>query len=95
MSHTPIPFKNHFFFKRMIYTIYFIYIYKLYIYKINCIIELYQAAVTVEISILLICFCSFDLFCPLLDKDNSIENSRVLLNRVLFKPCLFRFTLEC
>ena len=31
--------------------------------------ELYQAAITIEISILLICFCSFDLFCPLLDKD--------------------------
>ena len=31
-------------------------------------LSLYQAAVTVEISILLICFCSFDLFCPLLEK---------------------------
>ena len=38
------------------------------------IIQLYQAAVTVEISILLICFFCFDLFCPLLDKDISIEN---------------------
>ena len=27
-----------------------------------------QAADTVQISILLICFCSFDLFCPLLEK---------------------------
>ena len=32
----------------------------------------YQAVVTVEISILLISFCSFDLFCPLLDKDIPI-----------------------
>ena len=38
-----------------------------------CLIQPYEAAVMVEISILLICFCSFDLFCPLLDKDNSIS----------------------
>ena len=31
----------------------------------------YQAAVTVEINILLICFCSFDLFCPELDRMNE------------------------
>ena len=37
-------------------------------------LSLYQAAVTIEISILLICFCSFELFCPLLDKDRFIEN---------------------
>ena len=49
---------------------------------------LYQAAVTVEISILLICFCSFDLFCPLHDKDNyrKCVYCTVLLNSVLFKP---------
>ena len=35
---------------------------------------LYQAAVTIEINTLLLCFCSFDLCCSLLDKDNSIEN---------------------
>ena len=39
-----------------------------------------QAAITVEISILLICFCSFDLFCPLLDKDISIENMYFVLS---------------
>ena len=43
----------------------------------------YQAAVTVEISILLICFCSFDLFCPLLEKDSFIEIA-FLLNLVCF-----------
>ena len=32
-----------------------------------------QADVRVYISILLICFCSFDLFCPLLEKDIFIE----------------------
>ena len=34
----------------------------------------------VEISILLICFCSFDLFCPLLDKDSFIENMYIVLS---------------
>ena len=51
----------------------------------------YQVAVTVEISILLICFCSFDLFCPLLDKDSFIENLYIALfcpikYSILFKP---------
>ena len=40
----------------------------------------YQAAVMVEISILLICFCGFDLFCPLLDKDIFIENLYITLS---------------
>ena len=49
-------------------------------------------------KVTLICFCSFDLFCPLLEKDNSVENFYILcclvpLNSVLFKPCLFRFTI--
>ena len=38
----------------------------------------------VEISILLICFCIFDLFCPLLDP----------LNSVLLKLCLFCITIN-
>ena len=41
---------------------------------------LYQAAITTEISILLLCFCSFDLFCPLLDKDISNENIYIVLS---------------
>ena len=36
----------------------------------------------IEISILLTCFCSFDLLCPLFDKDISIE----ILYIVLFCP---------
>ena len=44
------------------------------------IIVLHQAAVTDEISILLICLCSFDLFGPLLDKDNCIENLYIALS---------------
>ena len=42
-------------------------------------IKLYQAAVTIEINVLLLCFCSFDLFCPLLDKEISIENLYITL----------------
>ena len=43
-------------------------------------LSMYQAAVTVKISILLICFCGFDLFCPLLDKDIFIENVYIALS---------------
>ena len=32
-----------------------------------------QATVSLKISNLLICFCSFDLSCPVLEKDNCIE----------------------
>ena len=40
---------------------------------------MYQAAVTDYTSILLICFCSFDLFCPLLEKDTFIEIFYIVL----------------
>ena len=33
----------------------------------------YLAAVAIKISNLLICFCSFDLSCPILEKDIFIE----------------------
>ena len=33
----------------------------------------HQAAVAFYMSILLICFCSFDLFCPIFEKDSFIE----------------------
>ena len=46
---------------------------------------------------------SFDFFCPLLNKDNSIEtfsilHCLVLLNSVLFKPCFsacYQFRADC
>ena len=41
---------------------------------------LYQTAIAIEVGILLLCFCGFDLFCPLLDKDISIENLFVALS---------------
>ena len=34
----------------------------------------YQAAVSVKISNLFICFCSFDFLCAILEKDSFIEN---------------------
>ena len=34
----------------------------------------------VYISLLLICFCRFDLFCPLLDKDTFIKNVYIVLS---------------
>ena len=47
-----------------------------------------------KISNLLICFCSFDLSCPILEKyillKFCILYCLVLLNSVLFKPCLFQ-----
>ena len=32
-----------------------------------------QAAVSIKINNLLICFYNFDLYCPILEKDNFIE----------------------
>ena len=50
-------------------------------------IHFHQAAVSRKISNLLICFCSLNLSCPILEKDNFIENMYieciVLLNSVL------------
>ena len=40
----------------------------------------YLIKYVVEISILLLCFYSFDLFCPLLDKDISVENMYIVLS---------------
>ena len=34
----------------------------------------------ISISILLICFCSFDLYSLLLDKDNFIQNLNIALS---------------
>ena len=39
-----------------------------------------QAAISVKISNLLICFCSFDLSCPILEKDNFITNLYITLS---------------
>ena len=43
-------------------------------------IFLYQAAVVIKISNLVICFCSFDLSCPILEKDSFIENVYFVLS---------------
>ena len=40
----------------------------------------YQTAVAVKICNLLVCFCSSDLSCPILDKDNFIENLYIVLS---------------
>ena len=39
-----------------------------------------QAAVSVKISNLFICFCGFYLSCPILEKDNFIENTNIVLS---------------
>ena len=52
----------------------------LYCYTISFLCHLSQASVTVKINNLLICFCSFDLFCPILEKDNFIENVYIVLS---------------
>ena len=49
--------------------------------------EFYQAAIAVKITNLLICFCSFDLSCYILEKYIFIKNvlyCLVLLNSILF-----------
>ena len=51
-----------------------------------------QAAISVQINNLLICFCGFDLSCPILEKENVIENLYIVVSlNIDFKPCLFRF----
>ena len=40
----------------------------------------YQAAITINTSNLFICFCSFDLSCPIREKDNFIENLDIVLS---------------
>ena len=47
-----------------------------------------QAAISIKISNLFICFCSFDLSCPTLEKTKFYQNNLhciVLLNSVIFK----------
>ena len=39
-----------------------------------------QAAAVIKISNLLICFCSFDLSCPILEKDSFIEHYCIVLS---------------
>ena len=50
-----------------------------------------QATISFKISNFLICFCSFDLSCPILEKDNFIKRYYIvllgLLNDVLYKLC--------
>ena len=41
----------------------------------------YQAAITIRISNSY--FCSFDLSCPILQKDNNIENLYIVLSRLI------------
>ena len=45
----------------------FIYLF-IFIVLLLLLLLLNQGAITIELSILLLCFCSFDLFCPLLCK---------------------------
>ena len=52
----------------------------------------YQAAVAIKICNLLICFCSFDLSCPTLEKDSYIEKVLSCLVALFFKSCLFQST---
>ena len=50
----------------------FLYLYIIY-YIILFLCDFCQAAVSVKISNFFVCFCSFDLSCPILEKDNFIK----------------------
>ena len=63
--------------------------------------DFYQATVTIMISILLICFCSFDLSCPILENRYFLSKTFILYCLDLLNsigggggglPCLFRFS---
>ena len=47
-------------------------------FKINIMFR--QAVVSIEMRNLLICFCSYDLSCPVLEKDSFIDNLDILLS---------------
>ena len=42
-------------------------------------VDFCKAAFSIKIGNLLICFCRFDLSCPILEKDNFIETSYAFL----------------
>ena len=44
----------------------------------------HQAAIAIKISNSLICLCSFDLSCPILEKDIFIENLYVVLSCLIY-----------
>ena len=66
----------------------------LYLYCIRCLLVIiachfYQAAFSIKISNLLICFCSFDLSCPVLEKDIFIENLCIVVSLIFKIAFLF------
>ena len=59
----------------------FVFIYTVYVILLHhVILHFCQAAVSIKISKLLICFCSFDLSCPILEKNNFIKNVYIVLS---------------
>ena len=52
-----------------------------------------------DLNHLLICFCSFDLSCLILEKDNILKicilDCLDFLYRILFEPCLFQSSFTC
>ena len=81
---SPFPFSYLFFF--IIYIAYIIFLCHFY--------HFYEAAIAVKISNLLICFCSFDLSCPILEKYSFIENVYIVLSCPI-KEHSFFFNLVC
>ena len=49
-----------------------------------------QAAVSVKTSNFLICFCSFELSCPILEKDSFIENMFITYEEQHNKDQIYR-----
>ena len=43
-------------------------------------IDFYQAAIAIKICNLLICFCSFELSCPILEIDSFTEMLHIVLS---------------
>ena len=87
-EHIDFHLINYYLIYLMMYTAHF---YKLFISKVKkerylmrqdytILCHFYQAVVAIYISILLICFCSFDLSCPILKKDSFIEHLYIVLS---------------
>ena len=60
----------------------------MYFLRYNVLHHFYQAAVAVKVKNLLICFCSFDLSCPILEKykrmlfNGTIQYTRLKKNTI-------------
>ena len=55
----------------------------------------FQAAVAIKISNFFICFCRFDLSCPILEQDSFIENLYIVLSCLIKERSFLTLFVSC